>query len=164
MEIERNSQPFGVSLLRSRRSALRCLSQPASRHRPLVVTALLPESAAHACLVLERQASTCRQRDPSQHLAHRRPTPLRPPAEPKQLLASAPSMAYFFSTPVDIDIVLDDGEDRTSVDVKFDKNRREKVPLYFDGESIKGAVTVRPKDGKRLEHTGIKVQFIGTIG
>jgi hypothetical protein len=23
---------------------------------------------------------------------------------------------------------------------------------------------VRPKDGKRLEHTGIKVQFIGTIG
>ena len=73
-------------------------------------------------------------------------------------------MAYFFSTPVDIDVVLDDGEERTTVDVKYDKNRREKVPLYFDGESIKGAVTVRPKDGKRLEHTGIKVQFIGTIG
>ena len=34
----------------------------------------------------------------------------------------------------------------------------------WDGESVKGAVTVRPKDGKRLEHTGIKVQFIGTIG
>ena len=34
----------------------------------------------------------------------------------------------------------------------------------MDGESVKGAVTVRPKDGKRLEHTGIKVQFIGTIG
>lgn len=49
------------------------------------------------------------------------------------------------------------------VDVKLDKNRREKAPLYMDGESVKGAVTVRPKDGKRLEHTGIKVQFIGTI-
>jgi len=73
-------------------------------------------------------------------------------------------MSYFFSTPVDIDIVLDDGDERAMVDVKQDKNRREKVPLYMDGESVKGAVTVRPKDGKRLEHTGIKVQFIGTIG
>jgi len=73
-------------------------------------------------------------------------------------------MAYFFSTPVDIDIVLEDTDDRQMVDVKLDKNRREKAPLYMDGESVKGAVTIRPKDGKRLEHTGIKVQFIGTIG
>ena len=73
-------------------------------------------------------------------------------------------MAYFFATPVDIDIVLDDTDDRSMVDVKLDKNRREKAPLYMDGESVKGAVTIRPKDGKRLEHTGIKVQFIGTIG
>jgi vacuolar protein sorting-associated protein 26 len=73
-------------------------------------------------------------------------------------------MSYFFSTPVDIDIVLEDGDDRAAVDIKLDKNRREKAPLYADGESVKGAVTVRPKDGKRLEHTGIKVQFIGTIG
>ena len=74
------------------------------------------------------------------------------------------TMAYFFSTPVDIDIVLEDGDDRQMVDVKLDKNRREKAPLYMDGESVKGVVTIRPKDGKRLEHTGIKVQFIGTIG
>jgi len=73
-------------------------------------------------------------------------------------------MAYFFATPVDIDIVLEDGDDRSMVDIKLDKNRREKAPLYMDGESVKGAVTIRPKDGKRLEHTGIKVQFIGTIG
>jgi vacuolar protein sorting-associated protein 26 len=73
-------------------------------------------------------------------------------------------MSYFFSTPVDIDIVLDDGDDRQMVDIKADKGRREKAPLYKDGESVKGAVTIRPKDGKRLEHTGIKVQFIGTIG
>ena len=73
-------------------------------------------------------------------------------------------MAYFFATPVDIDIVLDDADERSMVDVKLDKNRREKAPLYMDGESVKGSVTVRPKDGKRLEHTGIKVQFIGTIG
>ena len=71
--------------------------------------------------------------------------------------------SYFFSTPVDIDIVLADTDTRQTVDVKLDKNRREKVPLYTDGESVQGIVTVRPKDGKRLEHTGIKVQFIGTI-
>jgi len=72
-------------------------------------------------------------------------------------------MSYFFATPVDIDIVLDEPDTRQMVEVKLDKNRREKAPLYMDGESVRGAVTVRPKDGKRLEHTGIKVQFIGTI-
>lgn len=72
--------------------------------------------------------------------------------------------SLFFSTPVDIDVVLEDSDERQTVDVKLDKGRRERVPLYQDGESVKGAVTIRPKDGKRLEHTGIKVQFIGTIG
>ncbi|KAI5295818.1 Vacuolar protein sorting-associated protein 26 [Ascosphaera acerosa] len=71
--------------------------------------------------------------------------------------------SFFFSTPVDIDIVLHDSDVREAVDVKIDKTRREKAPLYLDGESVKGVVTVRPKDGKRLEHTGIKVQFIGMI-
>ncbi|KAJ5929461.1 Vacuolar protein sorting-associated protein 26 [Penicillium verhagenii] len=71
--------------------------------------------------------------------------------------------SLFFSTPVDIDVILDDLDDRQTVDAKLDKGRRERVPLYMDGESVKGAVTIRPKDGKRLEHTGIKVQFIGTI-
>ncbi|KAJ5380261.1 Vacuolar protein sorting-associated protein 26 [Penicillium cataractarum] len=71
--------------------------------------------------------------------------------------------SLFFSTPVDIDVVLEDLDERQTVDVKLDKGRRERVPLYMDGESVKGAVTIRPKDGKRLEHTGIKVQFIGSI-
>ena len=73
-------------------------------------------------------------------------------------------MAYFFGPAVDIDIVLEEADDRTMIDTKLDKTRREKAPLYMDGESVKGIVTVRPKDGKRLEHTGIKVQFIGVIG
>lgn len=72
--------------------------------------------------------------------------------------------SFFFATPLDIDIVLEDTDERPTVDVKLDKNRREKAPLYMDGESVKGAVTIRPKDGKRLEHTGIKVQFVGLIG
>lgn len=72
-------------------------------------------------------------------------------------------MAFFFSAPVDIDIVLEDGDIRETVEVK-NKSSKERVPLYKDGESVRGAVTIRPKDGKRLEHTGIKVQFIGMIG
>lgn len=80
------------------------------------------------------------------------------PFQPKEM------SSFFFSTPVDIDIVLEDTDERQTVDVKLDKNRREKAPLYMDGESVKGAVTIRPKDGRRLEHTGIKVQFIGLIG
>ncbi|KAI9891835.1 MAG: hypothetical protein M1814_002400 [Vezdaea aestivalis] len=72
-------------------------------------------------------------------------------------------MSRFFSTPVDIDIVLEDADNRETVDVRLDKGRREKVPLYKDEESVRGTVTIRPKDGKRLEHTGIKVQFIGSI-
>lgn len=77
---------------------------------------------------------------------------------------TASMASLFFSAPVDIDVVLEDLDERQTVDVKLDKGRRERVPLYMDGESVKGAVTIRPKDGKRLEHTGIKVQFIGTIG
>ncbi|OLL25815.1 Vacuolar protein sorting-associated protein 26 [Neolecta irregularis DAH-3] len=71
--------------------------------------------------------------------------------------------SLFFKSPVDLDIRLDGDDERKTVDVKVSKDRREKVPLYCDGESIKGAVTVRPRDGKRLEHTGIKVEFIGSI-
>lgn len=73
-------------------------------------------------------------------------------------------MSLFFGAGVDIDVVLEDTDERAMVDMKMEKNRREKAPLYMDGESVKGTVTVRPKDGKRLEHTGIKVQFIGLIG
>ncbi|CAL3968865.1 unnamed protein product, partial [Diplocarpon coronariae] len=86
-----------------------------------------------------------------------------PASSNSEAVETAPKMSYFFSTPVDIDIVLEDGDERQMVDMKTEKGRREKAPLYKDGESVKGAVTIRPKDGKRLEHTGIKVQFIGTI-
>jgi vacuolar protein sorting-associated protein 26 len=51
-------------------------------------------------------------------------------------------MSYFFSTPVDIDIVLDDTDSRQMVDIKTDKNRREKAPLYMDGESVRGLYSV----------------------
>lgn len=82
-------------------------------------------------------------------------------------------MSIFFKSPVDIEIRLDGEDNRKHVDVKAPgaspanaKNgvaRRENVPLYKDGETVKGQVTIRPRDGKKLEHTGIKVQFVGSI-
>ncbi|KAK9322986.1 vacuolar protein sorting-associated protein 26-domain-containing protein [Lipomyces orientalis] len=72
-------------------------------------------------------------------------------------------MALFFKSPLDIEIRLDGEDQRKHVDVRLDKRRKEKVPLFVDGETVKGTVTIRPKDGRRLEHIGIKVQFIGTI-
>jgi vacuolar protein sorting-associated protein 26 len=63
-----------------------------------------------------------------------------------------------------VEISLNGESARRMVDVKVDKDRREKLPLYLDGEGVSGQVTIRLKDGKRLEHNGIKIQFIGDIG
>lgn len=74
-------------------------------------------------------------------------------------------MAGFFKPVCDIEIRLDGEDARDMVEFKTGtKERREKAPLYKDGESVKGSVIIRPKDGKKLEHTGIKVNLIGSIG
>lgn len=75
-------------------------------------------------------------------------------------------MASFFNfaSPVDVDVRLDGDESRRQVEVKVDKDRREKCPVYFDGESVKGQVVVRTRDGKKLVHEGIKIEFVGCIG
>ena len=74
-------------------------------------------------------------------------------------------MTTFFKPVCDIEIRLDGEDARDMVEFKTGgKERKEKAPLYKDGESVKGTVIVRPKDGKKLEHTGIKVNLIGSIG
>ncbi|MCO5610404.1 hypothetical protein L7F22_064640 [Adiantum nelumboides] len=74
-------------------------------------------------------------------------------------------MASFFNfaSPVDVDVRLDGDEQRRQVEVKVDKDRRERCPVYFDGESVKGQVHIRTRDGKRLVHEGIKIEFVGCI-
>ncbi|KAG9107200.1 Vacuolar protein sorting-associated protein 26B [Ceratobasidium sp. 392] len=71
--------------------------------------------------------------------------------------------AYFFSQPVDIDIKLENEEARKIVDVKVDKERSQSCPVYYDGESVVGSVTVRVRDGRKLVHDGIKVEYVGCI-
>lgn len=72
-------------------------------------------------------------------------------------------MSLFFKAPLDIEIRLSEEDERQHVEVKNKNGRKEKLPLYADGESVKGQVTIRVKDGRRVEHLGIKIQLIGTI-
>ncbi|EJU01248.1 vacuolar protein sorting-associated protein 26 [Dacryopinax primogenitus] len=72
--------------------------------------------------------------------------------------------SYFgFATPLDLDIRLTGEEERKTVQVKQDKERKEACCVYYDGESVQGQVTVRVRDGKKLQHDGIKIEFVGSI-
>ncbi|KAJ3107217.1 hypothetical protein HDU97_004637 [Phlyctochytrium planicorne] len=74
-------------------------------------------------------------------------------------------MASLFGlgTSADIEVVLAGEDQRKQVEVKVDKEKKGKFPLYFDGESVGGKVLVRVKDGKKIEHQGIKIEFVGHI-
>ncbi|EGW31366.1 uncharacterized protein SPAPADRAFT_139970 [Spathaspora passalidarum NRRL Y-27907] len=72
-------------------------------------------------------------------------------------------MSIFFKAPLDIEIRLDNEESRKHVDVKTPQGRMEKLPIYKDGESVKGTVTLRTRDGRKVEHLGVKVQLLGSI-
>ncbi|KAL5631541.1 hypothetical protein ACGC1H_007158 [Rhizoctonia solani] len=71
--------------------------------------------------------------------------------------------AFFFAQPVDIDIKLENEEARKFVETKVDKERTQSSAVYYDGESVSGQVTVRVRDGRKLVHDGIKVEFVGCI-
>jgi vacuolar protein sorting-associated protein 26 len=47
--------------------------------------------------------------------------------------------------------------------VNLPQNKKDKYPVYEDGETVSGVVTVRVKDGKKVEHIGVKAQLFGTI-
>jgi len=71
--------------------------------------------------------------------------------------------SFFFSTPIDVDINLEAEDERKAVELKLDKEKTIKCPVYYDGESVTGKVTVRVRDGKRFQHDGIKIEFVGSI-
>lgn len=52
-------------------------------------------------------------------------------------------MAPFFSfaSPIEVDIKLENEEDRQQVSVKLEGNKTETNPIYYDGESVKGQVS-----------------------
>jgi len=74
-------------------------------------------------------------------------------------------MSFFgFGNTADIAITLDGGDKRKKADVKREDGTKEKTLLYYDGESISGKIDVKLKNpSKKLDHYGIKVEFIGQI-
>ncbi|KAJ7633217.1 vacuolar protein sorting-associated protein 26-domain-containing protein [Roridomyces roridus] len=59
--------------------------------------------------------------------------------------------AYFFAPPLDVETKTDKELETLS------------CPVYYDGDSVSGQVVICVRDGKRMQHDGIKVQFVGQI-
>ncbi|XP_073831037.1 vacuolar protein sorting 26 [Musca autumnalis] len=69
-----------------------------------------------------------------------------------------------FGQSAEIDIVFDGAEKRKTAEVKAEDGKIEKMLLYYDGETVSGKVNVTlKKPGSKLEHQGIKIEFIGQI-
>jgi len=48
--------------------------------------------------------------------------------------------AYFFASPLDIDIKFEGEEARKQVEIKGEKDRTTSCPVYYDGDTIGGVV------------------------
>lgn len=83
-------------------------------------------------------------------------TPARPGGE----------MSFFgFGQSVEVEILLNDAESRKRAEHKTEDGKKEKYFLFYDGETVSGKVSLSLKNpNKRLEHQGIKIEFIGQIG
>lgn len=53
---------------------------------------------------------------------------------------------FSFSSPIDIDIRLDDEHDRKTVEIKTDSTSTEVFPVYLDGETLSGTVRRTKKE------------------
>ena len=76
------------------------------------------------------------------------------------------TMSFFsFGQSAEIDVVLNDAETRKKAEHKTEDGKKDKYFLFYDGETVSGKVNVTLKNpGKRLEHQGIKIEFVGQIG
>ncbi|CAD5113279.1 DgyrCDS2457 [Dimorphilus gyrociliatus] len=75
------------------------------------------------------------------------------------------AVSFFgFGPSADIEVVLDGHESRKLADIKTDDGKKERCYLYYDGETVSGKVNINMrKAGSKLEHQGIKIEFIGQI-
>ena len=51
--------------------------------------------------------------------------------------------AYFFASPVDVEIKLEGEDERKKIDLKTEKEKVVTAPVYYDGESVAGQVRPR---------------------
>lgn len=51
--------------------------------------------------------------------------------------------AFFFASPIDIDIKLEGEEARKQVEMKTEKEKVISCPVYYDGDSVSGTVSLQ---------------------
>ncbi|KAG7279176.1 hypothetical protein CRUP_022371, partial [Coryphaenoides rupestris] len=69
-----------------------------------------------------------------------------------------------FGPVCEIDVLLNDAENRKTAELKTEDGKVEKHYMFYDGESVSGKVNLNVKQGgKRLEHQGIRIEFVGQI-
>ncbi|TGZ54777.1 hypothetical protein CRM22_010557 [Opisthorchis felineus] len=64
---------------------------------------------------------------------------------------------------VDIRIELDDEEHRKQEECKTEDGHVYPLSIYYDGETVSGRVLIGMKRGSKLEHQGIRIDFLGVI-
>jgi len=69
----------------------------------------------------------------------------------------------WFGQPCTIEFQLSDVANRKTVEVINEKGKTERPFLFFGHEGISGKVFVSLSKSKRIEHTGIKIEFVGDI-
>ncbi|KAF8823057.1 putative vacuolar protein sorting-associated protein 26 [Cardiosporidium cionae] len=61
-----------------------------------------------------------------------------------------------------IDLVLD-GDSTRKTALLFKDHRGERLPIYSDNEDVSCSAVITVRPGKKLEHTGVKVELVGQI-
>ncbi|XP_047048973.1 vacuolar protein sorting-associated protein 26A-like isoform X1 [Lolium rigidum] len=68
-----------------------------------------------------------------------------------------------FKPPCDTSITFAEARGRKQVSVKKDNGKTTMVPVFQSMETISGEVSIAPVPGKRIEHTGVKIELLGQI-
>ncbi|CAF1184413.1 unnamed protein product [Adineta ricciae] len=65
---------------------------------------------------------------------------------------------------VDVDFLLDPQGQRKQIEVKLDDNSKRALQyIYYDGEDVGGMVQIKLKKNNKVEHQGIRLEFVGQI-
>ncbi|KAG8660223.1 vacuolar protein sorting-associated protein 26A isoform X1 [Manihot esculenta] len=68
-----------------------------------------------------------------------------------------------FKPPCNVSITFADGRTRKQVPFKKENGQNIMVPLFQSQETIVGEVVIEPAQGKKVEHTGVKIELLGQI-
>eukprot|EP01120_Amphizonella_sp_Union-15-10_P008686 TRINITY_DN3161_c0_g1_i1.p1 TRINITY_DN3161_c0_g1~~TRINITY_DN3161_c0_g1_i1.p1 ORF type:complete len:339 (+),score=59.54 TRINITY_DN3161_c0_g1_i1:94-1110(+) len=67
-----------------------------------------------------------------------------------------------FGTSCNVEFKIADVEKRKTIEVQTDK-ATQKLYIFTEAEPIRGKILAKVSDGKKIEHQGIKVDFVGQI-